>query len=343
MSVFIEKTLAEQGFGACWARDVAPVVEAGVARRRRRTMFASLITGLAVGLGGAAMLLQTQMSDTSFLAQPLNQALVLALAALAAIGGWVGVLRDRAPYGAVVRAAVERHFASLFVRDDNEAFGHVVLQDLVADGLVLDRDYRVTANYAGTYGACRIRMLDAVADAARGHRHDRVDLLVFRVSLPFSLASETRADSRADMLRTAVAGRPEFTPYHVDHDQFDGIFGTVSTNIRDVGRILTPGFVETLLRIQEHLANPLTKGVDAQPRVAMQAVANSLLLVVEAPSVAGHDTIVSPAAAETLARALIMRFATAPALVDNLHGVPDIPPAFAPLPRMDAPLPILAF
>ena len=86
MSVFVEKTLAEQGFGACWARYVAPLVEAGVARRRRRTMFASLITGMAVGLGGVALLLQAQVPDAGFLAQPLNRALVLALAALAVIG-----------------------------------------------------------------------------------------------------------------------------------------------------------------------------------------------------------------------------------------------------------------
>ncbi len=342
MSAFVEKTLAEQGFGACWARDVAPLVEAGTARHRRRTMFASLITGMAAGLGGVVVLFQMHVPDIGFLAQPLNQALVLALAALAAIGSWVAVMRDRPSYGGAVRAAVETHFASLFVSDDNKGFGQVILQDLVADGLLHDREYRLTAHYAGTYGACRIRMLEAEAKAARGHRHDRIDLLVFRVSLPFSLTSETRADSRIDMLKTAVAGRPEFAPYHIDHDQFDGIFGVAATDTTEVERIFTPGFVETLLRIQERLANPLTQGGGAQPRVAVQAAAGSLQMVIEAPSSGGHDTVVSPAAAEMLARALIMRFATAPALVDDLHGAPDIPPAFAPLPPLEDPLPSVA-
>ena len=39
--------------------------------------------------------------------------------------------------------------------------------------------------------------------------------------------------------------------------------------------------------------------------------------------------------AESLARELVMRFATAPALVDELHGEVDVPPAFKPLPRAD--------
>ena len=337
MSVFVEKTLAEQGFGACWARDVAPLVEACVARRRRRTMFASLITGMAVGLGGVALLLQAQVPDAGFLAQPLNQALVLALAALAVIGAWATLLRQQAAIGAVVRQAVELHFASLLSGDDNRAFGEVVLQDLIADGVLHDREYRLTAHYAGTYGDCRVRMIEAVAEVARGHRHDRLDLLVFRVSLPFSQAGEIRADSRADRLAAQVNDHPGLFHYHVDNEHFDGIFAVAASHINEAERIFTPGFVETLLRIQERLASPLVNGRGAQPRIAMQAADGNFLMVIETPSIGQNERHISPTLADARARELIVRFATIPALVDDLSGKMDIPLAFAPLPINDDP------
>jgi len=337
MLSFAEKTLAEQGFAACWRRDVAPVIARCEAIRRRRVMFASLITGIAVGLAGVVLILRMQIDSSSFLAQPVNQALVLALAALAVIGAWATLLRQQAAIGAVVRKAVELHFASLLAGDDNRAFGEVVLQDLIADGVLHDREYRLTAHYAGTYGDCRVRMIEAVAGVARGHRHDRVDLLVFRISLPFSQAGEIRADSRADRLEARVNDRPGLFPYHVDNEHFDGIFAVAASHINEAERIFTPGFVETMLRIQERLASPLVNGRGAQPRIAMQAADGNFLMVIETPSTGQNECHISPTLADARARELIVRFATLPALVDDLCGKMDVPPAFAPLPIDDDP------
>lgn len=342
MSVFAEKTLAEEGFGVTWARTVAPSVMESDKRRRRRTMFASLATGITVGLSVVSVLLQMQATDVGFLASPVNHALVLALAALAAIGAWVNVLRGSEPLEAPVRKAVEAHFASILSPDDNAAFGQVIIEDLIGDGVLKDRDYELTANYAGTYGDCRIRIVEAVARLAGGHRHDRIILSIFRVSLPASLQAEIRIDSRADRLKVLMKDRPDLVSYRVDHDQFDGIFGVASTDMDEAARFVTDGLAETLLRVQEHLASPLAPGVGEQPRLAAQASEGSLLLAIESPARGGGTSATTPTSAEALARHLIMRFATAPALVDDLHGGPEIPPAFAPLPLSDDPQPTIS-
>jgi len=342
MSTFSEKTLAEQGFGACWTREVAPLVGRYEARRRRRIMVASLITGVAVGLGVVVVMLQPQIAASGILARPLNQALVLALAALAAIGAWVTLLRGHGAFGGAVRAAVEMHFASLFTADTNIAFGEVVLQDLVTDGMLHDRDYALTANYAGTYGDCRIRMIEAAADMASGHRHDRVDLLVFRITLPPEFDGETRVDSRVERLTSVMDGRPDLVPWHVDHEPFDGIFGIGTTDIGGAERILTSGFAEMLLQIQERLASPLGQSGGAQPRLAMQAANGSLVMVIETPARGRIDGKTTPADAEARARELIVQFATVPALVDDLHGRANNLPAFSRLPMTDDPQPVVS-
>ena len=332
MGSFTEKTLAEQGFSASWRQEVAPLIARYDARRRRRIMFASLITGVGVGVGAVVLLLQVHIPSSSFLAQPLHQALVLALVALAVIGAWVMLLLDRTSFGEAVRRAVELHFTSLFTTDINNAFGEVILQDLVTDGILLDREYRLSSHYAGTYGDCRIRMIEAGADMARGHNHERVDLLILRVSLPFSQMGEVRADSRTDRLVSLHEGRPDLAPYDVDHDQFDGIFSVAATDIGAAARIFTDSFVETLLRIQEHLASPLRHGRGAQPWLAIQATNGSLLMVVEVPAAGPEGGDMTPTEAEARARNLIVQFAAAPALVDSLQGGADTQPAFAPLP-----------
>ena len=332
MSFFTEKTLAEQGFGASWRQVVAPLIARHDARRRRRTMFASLITGVGVGVGVVVLLLPVHISSSSLLAQPLHQAFVMALAALAVIGAWVTLLQERTSFDEAVRRAVELHFTSLFTPDTNAAFGEVILQDLVTDGIIHDREYRQKSHYAGTYGDCRVRMIEAAAAAARGHKYDRMDLLIFRVSLPFSQTGEVRADSMADRLTSLHEGRPDLARYHVDHDQFDGIFAVATTDIGAAARIFTDGFVETVLRIQEHLASPLRPGRGAQPRLAMQAANGSLLTVVEMPVSGLEGNSMTPAAAEAQARNLIVQFAAVPALIDDLLGGADTPPAFAPLP-----------
>ena len=342
MLSFIEKTLAEQGFAACWDMDVAPLIERHAAKRRRRITIASLITGIAAGLAIVVLALHTRIDSAGFMAQPMTRALVLALAGLIVICVWMALLPVQAAVGDVVRRAVEAHFDSLFRADDNAAFAEIVLQDLVTGAVLLDRDYRLTANYAGTYGGCRVRMIEAVAGVASGHRHNRVELLVFRVSLPFTRKGEVRADSLADRLQSRMNADRALHPWHVSNDKLDGIFAIATSDIDMAERLFTDSLVETMLRIREHLASPLARRHGAPPRVAMQASEGSLVMVIETPVSGRDDASLSPAAASARARELILRFATLPALVDDLHGRVDTPPAFAPLAAADDAQPVVA-
>jgi hypothetical protein len=337
MLSFIEKTLAEQGFAACWRLEVAPLIARCGVSRRRRLISASLITGIAAGIAIVVLALHTQIDSAGFLDQPMNRTLVLALVGLVVICVWMALLPAQPAFGDAVRRAVELHFASLLTADDNTAFGEVVLQDLVADGVLPGREYRLTAHYAGTYGDCRLRMIEAVAGAAGGHRHNRVELLVFRVSLPTAASGEVYADSRADRLESRMKADPALRPWHVKNDQFEGIFSIVTSDIDTAERLFTDGLVETTLRVQEHLANPLAKRRGGAPRIAMQAAQGSLVMVIEMPVSGRHPASLSPTAASASARELILRFATLPALVDDLHGRVDTPPAFAPLSITDDP------
>jgi len=330
MSNFVEKTLAEQGFGASWLLHVGPALDNDARRRRRRLAFAIVTSCTAVALGAAAMFLHAQVNDDMILAQPLNAALILALAALAVIGSWVVMLRHDSGLAAPVRAAVEAHFGKLFTADDNTAFGEVILQDLASDRLLDESPHAVLAHYAGTYGDCRIRLIEASAGL---RRRPAVDLLVLRVSLPFSATGEIRGDSDIKRLNALIDGDEDFTGFHVDHDQFDRIFKVACTDLGDGVRIVSRGLAETVLQIQHRLASPLDGSKRIDPRVAFQIAGGSLTMIVESPLRRGGGARLGRAGAERLARELVMRFATAPALVDELHGAVDLPPAFKPLPR----------
>ena len=130
MSGFVEKTVAEQGFASSWKMHMSPLIDAAVKRQRRQMMFASLVTGLALGLGVVALFLGRLVTVDGLFAQPLFMALILALAALAAIASWVPLLRRDSLLRDGVMAAVESHFAALVTPDENTAFAEVLLQDL---------------------------------------------------------------------------------------------------------------------------------------------------------------------------------------------------------------------
>lgn len=332
MVTFSEKTLAEQGFGVSWNRYVGPALEVTVRQIRRRTVFAVVTSLLALVLAAVAIVMHASVNDAMILAQPFNLALVVALAALAVIGSWVVVLRHDADLASPVRAAVEAHFAELFTRDDNTAFGEVVLQDLVSDGILDDRTYGVVAHHAGTYSDCRIRLIEASASL---RRQMMVDLLVLRVSLPYPADGEIRGDSDIQRLRSMIDQRDDLASFHVDHDQFDRIFTAACTHLGDAVRIVTRGLAETVLQIQHRLASPLDNGARVDPRVAFQVADGSLTVVVESKVRRGRQARLGQTGAERLARGLVMRFATAPALVDELHGEAEVPPAFRPIPRSD--------
>ena len=185
-------------------------------------------------------------------------------------------------------------------------------------------------------------MIEAGAGMARGRGDDRVNLLVFRVSLPFSQTGEVRADSRVDRLVSLKDSASDLVPYHVDHDQFDGIFAVATTDIGAAARIFTDSFVETMLRIQERFASSLQYGRGAQSSLAMQVANGSLQMVVEVPASGREGESMTPADADMLARRLIVQFAAAPALVDDLQGGVGTPPAFAPLSTVDDPHPVVS-
>jgi len=326
MHSFVEKTSAEQGFGASWRQEVVPVLAHHEARQRRRIMLASLITGIAAGVGGVILLQQAQIVSLGLLVTPLNQILVLVLAGLVVIMTWMALPPISGAVAGPVRRAVELHFANLLTPTDNAGFAEVILQDLVTDSVLADQNYTRTAAYAGTYDDCRIWMIEAVTGQRTSHDHHSADLLVFRVSLPFPLPGETRADSHTDRLLSMAAGQNGIAGYQADHDEFNDIFTIATTDTGAAAQLFTSGFAETLLRVQEHLASPLMRRSGVQPRLAMQATRGNLVIVVDrrangAPGILATD-------AEQVARSLIVQFATLPALVDCLQGPAGTSPVF---------------
>ncbi|MEX0502857.1 hypothetical protein AB3X55_04615 [Alphaproteobacteria bacterium LSUCC0719] len=334
MRSFVEKTPAEQGFGASWRQEVVPCLEREEARRRRRIIGGSLITGCMVGVAGVVLLQQAQLVSLGFPVSSLTRMLVLALAGLVAVITWMVLLPVNGP-GAfkgtgAVRRAVELHFANLLTQADNAGFAEVILQDLVTDNILPDRHYTLMAAYAGTYGDCRIWMIEAAVDRPSNRPsksgHDGADLLVFRTSLPFRLPGETRADSRADHLSSIVAGQHGIAGYDADHDEVNEIFTIATTDTGAAAQLFTFGFAETLLRVHEHLASPLSRRRGAQPHLSLQATRGSLVIAVDMR--AGGGIGAAARDAEQLARELIVQFATLPALVDGMQGEADTSPVF---------------
>ena len=330
MSEFVEKTVAEQGFAASWKIHMSPLIEVAVKRQRRQMMFASLVTGLALGLGVVALFLGGLVAEDSLFAQPVFMALVLALAALAAIAAWVPLLRRDGALQDGVMAAVESHFAALVTPDENTAFAEVVLQDLVSDGVLDPAEHQITTHHAGSYRGCRIRLIAARArPRTDGRRPGRgQDLLVARVSLPSVVDCQISIDS--DVSRLPEDGER----LHVDHDQFDHIFGVSCSDRMAAAEVLTTRLAESLLMIQQRLANPLNPAATGL-RVGVQIAEGNLLLLIQEASRDGGAGQLGPAALETLARGLVMRFAMMPGLVDELYGDAEHPPAFTALAGMD--------
>ena len=293
-------------------------------------LFGSVATGISVGLGIVALMLQGIVPEESIFSQPFYVALVVALAALAAIASWITLLRPEGDLAVRVWEAVEAHFAALFSRDENDAFATVILQDLANDGILGSVDYAVTSHHAGTYRGCRIRLFGAcprqMPDARRNVAGS--DLVVARISLPMQMAGSIGIDTDRSRL-------PEGQPFHVDHDQFDHIFGVTCTDKMVAKSLLTSQMAESLLLVQQRIANPLNKTALNGVRVAVQIADGSLVLLVEQRAGKPGRTRYSAAALESMARSLVMRFATVPGLVDELYGDSETPPAFAPLPAPD--------
>lgn len=93
---------------------------------------------------------------------------------------------------------------------------------------------------------CRIRLITVRSQLGDGKFLSREgtryrDLLVARMSLPHDMDAAIRIDSQRDRL-------PErLNEFHIDHDQFDCIFGVVCSDKMTAARLLTPDFAETML------------------------------------------------------------------------------------------------
>ena len=326
MSGFVEKTVAEQGFASSWDLHVGADLLAAVKQRHRRMLFASLATGISIGLVMVPVFLKGIVPEDSIFAQPLYVALVVALATVAAITGWITLRRPSAELEERVWEAVEAHFASLFSRDDNHAFAEVIIQDLATDGVLNVGTYKINSNHAGSYRGCRIRLFGArVCKPVVGRRTANFsDLVVTRISLPKGVAGAISIDTDKSRIL-------EGQSFQVDHDQFHHIFGVSCTDRMAAKSLLTYQMAESLLLVQQRITNPLNKASLSGVRLAMRVADGSLVLLVEEQAAEAGAKLHGAAALEKMARSLVMRFATVPGIVDELHGDGDNPAAFAPL------------
>ena len=326
MSGFVEKTVAEQGFASSWDIHVGADLVAAVKQRHCRMLFASLATGISIGLGIVAVRLKGIFPEDSIFAQPLYVALVVALLTIAAIASWITLRRSGGELEERVWNAVEAHFASLFSRDDNDAFAEVIIQDLAADGILDASTHKITSHHAGSYRGCRIRLFGVhVCKPVMGRRTANCsDLMVARISLPSGVAGAISIDTDKSRIL-------EGQFFQVDHDQFHHIFGVSCTDRMAAKSLLTYQMAESLLLVQQRITNPLNKASLSGVRVAMRVADGSLVLLVEEQAAEAGATLHGAAALEKMARSLVMRFATVPGIVDELHGDGDNPAAFAPL------------
>ena len=326
MPDFVEKTVAEQGFASSWDLHVGADLLAAVKQRHRRMLFASLATGISIGLGMVAVFLTSIVPEDSIFAQPLYVALIVAVATLGAIASWIILLRPSAELEERVWEAVEAHFASLFSRDDNHAFAEVIIQDLATDGVLDAGTHKINSHHAGSYRGCRIRLFGArVCKPVVGRRTVNCsDLVVARISLPKGVAGAISIDTDKSRIL-------EGQSFQVDHDQFHHIFGVSCTDRMAAKSLLTYQMAESLLLVQQRITNPLNKASLNGVRVAMRVADGSLVLLVEEQAAEVGATQHGAAALEKMARSLVMRFATVPGIVDELHGDGDNSAAFAPL------------
>ena len=252
--------------------------------------------------------------------------MAVALATVASITGWITLRRPGAELEERVWEAVEAHFASLFSRDDNHAFAEVIIQDLATDGVLDAGTYKINSHHAGSYRGCRIRLFGArVCKPLVGRRTVNCsDLVVARISLPKGVAGAISIDTDKSRIL-------EGQSFQVDHDQFHHIFGVSCTDRMAAKSLLTYQMAESLLLVQQRITNPLNKTSLNGVRVAMRVADGSLVMLVEEQAAEAGATLHGAAALEKMARSLVMRFATVPGIVDELHGEGDNPAAFAPL------------
>ena len=147
------------------------------------------------------------------------------------------------------------------------------------------------------------------------------DLVVAGIRLPHGVAG-------AISIATDKSCILEGQSFQVDHDQIHHIFGLSCTVSMKAKSLLTSQMAERPLLVQKRITNSLNKASLDIVRVAMRVADGSLVLLVKEQAAEAEATQHGADALEKMARSLLMRFATVPGIVDELHGDGDNPAAF---------------
>ena len=342
MSVFVERTDFEAGFAAQWDSHLAPAIAAVRSRHRRQLAFGGFVTLIGTGVIGAGAVMW--LSDITLgprfalLDQPVFAALIAALAALAMIGSWVPLITRKDSYDEPLEAAMRAHLAGVMEPCDNSGFAALLVAELADSTILAAAPANIISHHAGSGSQNRLHMLEveldiaAVKPSAAGAVKRR--LMVMRVSMPAVATSMIMIDSnipRLSAMQRSSDGR--FGRFHVDHDEFDVVFGVLAADMQLARSLLTPEFANSLMALHRSLIDPLADQRGGGMYMTGMFADACLTLVVDLPDktqdVSGRITA---SLVEARARRRLARFA---ALLHLASAVPQRG-ADAPLPQRDA-------
>ena len=328
MSGFLERTDFEAGFAAQWDRYLAPAIDVLRTSRRRRMLFASLITVTGAVTIGAAVVIWSAAPDfgprLAVLTQPVFAALVVALAALAMIGAWVPLLGRNKTFDEQLEAALQAHIAAFMRPSDNAGFASLIIGDLSTSGILPTAPFTVSGHYAGSNAQHRLHLLQADFDIPKVGKKVtktmRQRVVVMRVSLAAAVQGDIHIDSnipRLSAMQRSSDGR--FARCHVDHDEFDVVFGVIAVDPQQARGLLTSDFADRLLALHRNLINPLATGRGAGGHMSGLFADACLTLVIEVPEPpVADEQSVTTASLEQDARSRLARFAALLHLADIL-------------------------
>ena len=328
MSGFVERTDFEAGFAAQWDRYLAPAIGVLRAGRRRRMLFASLTTVAGAALICAAVVIWSVAPDfgprLAALTQPVFAALVVALAALAMIGAWVPLLGRDETFDEQLEAALQAHIAAVMRPSDNAGFASLIIEDLSTSGILPTAPFTISSHYAGCNAQHRLHLLQADFDIPKvGKKVTKTTcqrVVVMRVSLAAAVQGDIHIDSnvpRLSAMQRSSDGR--FARFHVDHDEFDVVFGVIAVDLQQARGLLSPDFADRLLALHRNLINPLATGRGAGGHMSGLFADACLTLVIELPEPpVADEQSVTTASLEQDARSRLARFAALSHLADIL-------------------------
>ena len=330
MSVFVERTNFEAGFAAQWDSHLAPVIAAARSRHRQQLAFGGLVTviGVAVVWAGAVIWLSAAPFGPRFalLEQPVFAALIAALAALSIIGSWVPLITRKDRYDEPLETAVCAHLAGVMEPSDNSGFAALLVAELADSAILSAAPADIISHYAGSGSQNRLHMLQVDLDLAAAKPSSagavKRRLMVMRVSMPAVATSMIMIDSnipRLSAMQRSSDGR--FGRFHVDHDEFDVVFGVLAEDMEQARSLLTREFADGLMALHRSLIDPLANQRGSGMYMTGLFADACLTLVVDLPDKTEDDAgrITAPLV-EAHARRRLARFA---ALLHLASAVPQ--------------------